>query len=183
MSRHFAFDIFDIFVVFRLVATTLILTLIQPFANTHTRIKEPKNSKLDRIKSVLAKLAATTTVYGLTRALKADTAFMKFTWSLMTLASLSFGLHIILNTIAYYLKHDVLTHTKRHQSTASILPTVIFCHNGIFMEPSRLFTTAVFRTKNSSHTLIADTFEPNPDLGLTNCIKFNYFQKRVHDSS
>lgn len=54
---------------------------------------QPNPSKWNQVKKVSQRFASTTTVYGLTRVMKADSLFMKIVWALMTLLSLSVGSH------------------------------------------------------------------------------------------
>jgi hypothetical protein len=76
--------------------------------------------------------------------MKADTSFMRLLWPLATLLSLAFCLYIILNTVTYYLKYDVLTHTKRKHTAESTLPSVTFCSDNQ-TNLATLFQSAVFK--------------------------------------
>jgi len=170
-DTNFALDIFDIFVVFRLVATTLILTLIQPFANTHTHTHQgakkqqtrPDQKCLREASRHNDRVRADTSPQGRHRL---HEVHLEFDDARLTLLRPS-----------HHPQHDRLLPEARrpnpHQTAPEHREHSANCH----LLPQWHFYG------DSSHTLIADTFEPNPDLGLTNCIKFNYFQKRVHDSS
>lgn len=140
-------------------------------------IKHPKNQKLIRVKEISQSFACSTTVYGLTRVLKAESSFLKLAWTLMTLISAIAGFGVIYETVQDYNKNDVFTHTKRLQTGSSILPAVTFCTEDADL--STIFQTAVFTSKNGSVNMTAVIFEPIEKLGYTSCAKFNNYRKNT----
>lgn len=135
------------------------------------KIKRPIKSKLIQVKEISKKFSSSTTVYGLTRVLKAESSFMKLLWTLMTVASASAGFGVIYETVQDYNKNDVFTHTKRLHTGSSILPAVTFCAEDTDL--SKIFHTAAFHTSNGSINLTADIFVPVLKLEYTSCVKFN----------
>ena len=132
---------------------------------------------MQQILEISKKLAHETTVYGLARIIKAKTIFMKMTWLIMTVISLSFGIYVITQTIVDYKMYAVLTLTKRIVPDSPILiPSVIFCTTS--PDLNKLFQSSVYRAKNMTmFNMTGEIFKPNLKIGNTTCIKFNNYFK------
>ena len=128
------------------------------------------------MKKTSKKFASSTTIYGLTRVMKAETFLTKLIWATMTIASMSAGFYIIGNTLTDFHHHDVFTQTKRIKDTSATLPAVTFCSKITNM--AAFFQTVTFKTKSSSTSLQGETFIPTAKFNFTNCIKFNNFKNK-----
>ena len=134
------------------------------------------------MKALSKKFAASTTVYGLNRVIKAKNRLLKVVWSLMALVSVSFGFFVILNTISTFLKYEVFTQTKRIPATSSLMPSVSFClYASENKDLNAFFANAQFRTLGYlSSNLTGEQFYEKyfEDWGLTDCIKFNHYANK-----
>lgn len=141
---------------------------------------QPNPSKWNQVKKVSQRFASTTTVYGLTRVMKADSLFMKIVWALMTLLSLSVGSYAKGNALKEYLKYDVVTQTKRIYPQSILLPSVTFCSESNMLE---LIKTAVYDAPdmNGLTNLTGEYFvqgiKQEIKGGKYNCIKFNNYKR------
>lgn len=124
--------------------------------------------------------AESTTFYGLNRVNRAKGLFMKLTWALITLGSVSFCVYIITNTVLNYLKRGVSTSTHRINPLSNILPSVTFCTVEAIEFRTNLFRQAVFVSKAGRTNLTGQDFhEVNlafGDIPFYHCIKFNNYR-------
>ena len=67
----------------------------------------------------------------MSRILQTERIFMKVLWSLMILASVSFGLYVIINSFIDYNRHEVVTQTHIIEPESMTFPAVSVCTTSI----------------------------------------------------
>lgn len=74
----------------------------------------------------------TTSTHGIARVAKADNLWVKLAWTVMIIASVSFGLNTISKQVADYYKHDVITNIASVQANNFTVPSITICSRRIF---------------------------------------------------
>ena len=64
---------------------------------------------MEKVKKAGIKFLKTSPIYGIPRVFQTERMFMKVLWSLMILASVSFGLNVLINTFNDYSRREFIT--------------------------------------------------------------------------